>query len=345
MINLSRQTDDNKAECLLCPHNCRLSNGKYGICRVRKNNGGTIESDAYGIISSLALDPVEKKPLYHFFPGHNILSAGSYGCNMRCDFCQNFTISQNSCENINRRDLATPEFIVERAKNSADNIGIAYTYNEPVIWYEFIIDTAGLARKMGLYNVLVSNGFINPEPLAELLKHTDAFNIDLKAFREEFYRKYTGASLEPVKNSLKAIVAAGRHLEITTLVIPGLNDSEKEMSEEAEWIAGELGKDVPLHLSRYFPMYRRDNPVTPEQTLQKLYEIAAEKLDYVYIGNTRTGTGQDTKCPDCGTIVTKRSGYSVQKLNLDGKGACLKCGRVIYRNFSASSSFPEQRSH
>lgn len=337
MTILSRKYGD-KAECLLCPHSCRLNEGQYGICRVRKNTGGTIISETIGVLSALSLDPVEKKPLYHYFPGYNVLSAGSYGCNMHCDFCQNSGISQSGCEKINSKNLISPEELVTRATEAKDNIGIAYTYNEPVIWFEFIRDTATLAKERGLNNILVSNGFVNPGPLAEIIEFTDAFNIDLKSFRDDFYRKLTGATLEPVRKTLKAVSGSGRHLEISTLIIPGLNDSENEMAEEADWIAGELGRQVPLHLSRYFPMYRRDNPATPEETLIRLFDIASEKLDYVYIGNTHTGVGQNTICPDCGTKVTARSGYSIQKINLDSEGRCSKCGKVIYRYLSFSSS-------
>ena len=325
--------DKNRLECLLCPHFCKIAEGNIGICGVRKNTGEKIELLTYGVISGFSLDPVEKKPLYHFFPGFNILSIGSYGCNMRCDFCQNYHISQNIPKSI----LAdsTPSEIVKNVLSASRNIGLAFTYNEPVIWFEFVKDTATLVKKKDLFTVLVTNGFINPDPLNELLEVTDAFNIDLKAFNNDFYKRLTGASLEPVKNSLKQIVKAGKHLEITTLLITGQNDKDSEMEDQVRWIASELGSDVPFHLSRYFPMYKRDDPTTPHDTLIRHYEIASKYLRYVYLGNTMSETGQDTKCPNCETIVTKRSGYHIQHLNID-EGKCVECGKEIYKYFTSS---------
>lgn len=325
-----------KTECLLCPHYCKLSAGKAGICGARKSDGEKIDLLTYGIISGYALDPVEKKPLYHFYPGTNILSLGSYGCNMKCDFCQNYNISQRILAGFSSR--TEPEKIIKNAVDSLNNIGIAFTYNEPVIWFEFIRDVAHKAKKRGLRIVLVSNGYVNREPLEEIISFTDAFNIDLKAFNDSFYRKLTGADPEPVKNTLKQIAHSGRHLEITTLIIPGQNDDEKEMAMEAEWIAGELGKDVPLHLSRYFPIYKREDPATPAETIKKLFETASKYLTYVYIGNMVSKGGQDTKCPKCGKLVTRRSGYNIKLMNLDQKGRCTGCGTLIYKNFTSFSS-------
>jgi pyruvate formate lyase activating enzyme len=333
MITLHKKIED-KLECLLCPQQCRLTAGKTGICGVRKNTGEKIELTTYGVVSGYSLDPLEKKPLYHFFPGHNILSIGSYGCNMRCDFCQNFHISQE-IPHGNFTGI-TIEKIIEDSLNSNDNIGISFTYNEPVIWFEFIKDVAEAAKRNGLYTVLVSNGFVNPEPLKEIIKFIDAFNIDLKAFNNDFYRKLTGAELQPVKNSLKQIALSGKHLEVTTLVIPGLNDNEVEMAIQTEWMADELGKNVPFHLSRYFPTYKRDNPPTSEATLIHLSDIACKNLNYVYTGNCNTKTGQNTSCPVCGTIVTIRSGYKTNLLNLDAEGKCISCGNQIYKNFTIS---------
>jgi pyruvate formate lyase activating enzyme len=193
-------------------------------------------------------------------------------------------------------------------------------------------------KKSGLFTVMVSNGYVNSNPLSEMTGFIDAFNIDLKAFNNSFYKRLTGTEIEPVKSSLKQIAKSGRHLEITTLIITGENDSEKEMEKQAEWIAGELGKDVPLHLSKYFPTYKRENPSTSEKTLISLAEIASTRLDYVYIGNNTSGKGQDTICPKCGELVTHRSGYSTRLLNLDNYGRCSKCGNLIYRNFTISSS-------
>ena len=335
MITLSKKTE-NKIECLLCPHYCKLMEGKTGICGVRKNTGELIELLTYGIISGYALDPIEKKPLYHFYPGTNILSIGSYGCNMRCDFCQNYNISQRTLSGFTTK--TDPEKIIMDAQSALNNIGIAFTYNEPLIWFEFIRDVAVKARKKGMKTVMVSNGYVNKEPLDEIISFTDAFNIDLKAFNNQYYRKLTGAEIEPVKNSLKQIAKSGKHLEITTLIIPGQNDDEKEMALETEWIAGEIGKETPFHLSRYFPMFRREDPPTPHETLSKLHDIAARNLTYVYVGNMATDKGQNTRCPSCGITVTRRSGYNIRLLNLDRKGKCKSCGTQIYRHFTFFSS-------
>ena len=326
---------DNYIECRLCPHLCKIAPGKRGICGVRQNTGDSIQLLTYGVISGCSPDPVEKKPLYHFFPGYNILSVGSYGCNMRCDFCQNWNISQKSAGSL--KPDTDPGLLADEAASAQNNIGIAFTYNEPVIWFEFVRDTALRVREKGLFTVMVSNGYVNRDPLNEMLKFIDAFNIDLKAFNEAFYSRLTGAGLEPVKESLKAISKAGRHLEITTLVIPRKNDSVDEMESQAEWIAGELGDETPLHLSRYFPMFKRDDPSTPQETLTRLYEAASKRLKYVYLGNTRGESGQYTLCSKCGTIVTKRSGYSIMLTNLSETGSCKKCGFPVYRYFTLPS--------
>jgi pyruvate formate lyase activating enzyme len=334
MLSLFKETEK-KLECLLCPHYCKIAKGKTGICGVRKNAGEKIELLTYGVLSGLSLDPVEKKPLYHFFPGQNILSIGSYGCNMRCDFCQNFNISQEIPKSLITE--TTPEKIIKTALVSERNIGIAFTYNEPVIWFEFMRDTATVAKNEGLFTVMVSNGYVNSDPLNEIIQFIDAFNIDLKAFNNSFYRKLTGADIKPVKNSLKQIAKSGKHLEITTLIIPGQNDDEKDMTLQTEWIAGELGKSIPLHLSRYFPMFRRNDPATSQEKLNGLFEIASGNLDHVYMGNTKTDSGQNTNCPKCGTLVTKRYGYEIRLLNLDIKGNCTFCGNPVYGHFTFSS--------
>ena len=326
---------DNYIECRLCPHLCKIPPGKWGICRVRQNTGDRIELLTYGVLSACSTDPVEKKPLYHFFPGYNIFSVGSYGCNMRCDFCQNWNISQKSAGSL--KPNTDPGLLADEAASVPKNIGIAFTYNEPVIWFEFVMDTAIKIREKGLFTVMVSNGFINREPLNELLEVIDAFNIDLKAFNDDFYSRLTGARLEPVKESLKAIALAGKHLEITTLIIPGKNDSVNEMESQAEWIAGELGEETPLHLSRYFPMFKRDDPSTPPETLIQLYEAASKRLKSVYLGNTRGEFGQVTLCSKCGTKVTSRSGYNIRLMNLSETGHCKKCGNLVYRNFTLPS--------
>jgi pyruvate formate lyase activating enzyme len=333
MISLTKKSGD-KLECQLCPHYCKLSKGKTGICGVRRNTGDKIELTTYNVLSAYSVDPVEKKPLYHFFPGSNILSIGSYGCNMRCDFCQNYHISQNVPASI--VPGATIDSIIKDALSIDNNIGIAFTYNEPTIWFEYIRDVAKIAGKEGLLTVLVSNGYVNSEPLAEIIKFIDAFNVDLKAFNNTFYRKLAGAELEPVKSALKQIAGSGKHLEVTTLIIPGQNDDEKEMTLQTEWMAEELGHDIPFHLSRYYPTYKRDNPATSEDSLKKLCEIASKNLNYVYLGNTGSHEGQNTLCPVCSTVVTTRSGYKIHVDNLDEEGKCSNCGTLIYKNFISS---------
>lgn len=334
MLHLSKSVNS-KNQCLLCPHFCKITPGETGICGVRKNTGREIELITYGVISGYSLDPVEKKPLYHFFPGNNILSIGSFGCNMRCDFCQNYRISQSVYGKLSEK--TSPDQILQDALSASKNTGIAFTYNEPAIWFEYVRDVALLIKSKGLYTVMVTNGYVNREPLEEYIQFIDAFNVDLKAFNDTFYKKLAGARLEPVKETLKTIIKGGKHLEITSLIIPGQNDSEPEMEREVKWIADELGKDVPFHLSRYFPTYKRNDPTTPHQTLMKLFDIARSQLDYVYIGNTMSESGQDTHCPDCGTIITKRSGYYIKHMNVhDGK--CSACGKMIYNYFTFSSS-------
>lgn len=328
---LSKKHDSSESLiCLLCPHSCHIGPGERGVCGVRENTGSGITLTTYGVITGCALDPVEKKPLYHFYPGKHIMSVGSYGCNLKCDFCQNYHISQHIGKEGNYH--MSPEELIRRSLRASDNIGIAFTYNEPVIWYEYVVDCARLASSEGLKSVMVTNGYINSEPLAQLLDVIDAFNVDLKAFGNEFYRKYTGASLKPVMDTIRDIASSGRHLEITTLILPGLNDSVDAMRQEAEWIANTAGSRVPLHLSRYFPMYKRNDPSTPEETILRLKETASEYLDYVFTGNmSGNGSSSDTVCPGCRSTVIKRHGYYTSIAGLSRHGRCLKCNEMIVK--------------
>ena len=276
---------DGVAKCVLCPHNCVISTGGVGICGVRKNIGGVLYSMIYEKVSSIAFDPIEKKPLYKFHPGTYILSVGSVGCNFRCPFCQNYSIARTAPDMVETTTIASSQ-LVSKALSLKDqgNIGIAYTYNEPTIWYEYVYETARLAKEKGLLNVLVTNGFINPEPLENLLPFIDAMNIDLKGYSEGFYKDVVKGRLESVKNTIR-MAAVKCHVEVTTLIIPGLNDSVEEMTEMSKWLAS-ISPDIPLHLSRFFPRYMmQDKPMTPMKTLSELESIASEHLNNVYMGN------------------------------------------------------------
>ena len=275
---MSRQT------CEICPHHCAIQEGHTGICRARGNRGGKIRAINYALVSSIALDPIEKKPLARFYPGSFVLSVGSFGCNFKCPFCQNYEISTADLEHAYTREIL-PEELVERALSlkQKGSIGIAYTYNEPLVGYEYVYDCAVLAKKKGLKNVVVSNGYICREPLLALLPYIDAFNIDLKAYSEEFYHKI-GGDLKTVKQSIE-LAAQSSHVEVTTLVIPGENDGEEEIRSLSRWLAS-VDPGIPLHLTRFFPLYKmRDKSMTEKSLLQKLQKIAEESLKYVYVGN------------------------------------------------------------
>jgi pyruvate formate lyase activating enzyme len=325
----SVQLQDNKVKCTLCPHLCIMAEGKQGICRVRKNEGGQLVTEVYGKACCLRFDPIEKKPLYHFYPGSVILSVGSVGCNLRCKFCQNWEISQTCAEDYPYIKPVEIGEIIRMAKERHDNAGIAYTYNEPIVWFEFMLDIAKKSKEVGLRNVMISNGYINSSPLAELLEYMDAFNIDLKAFTDDFYKRVTSARLQPVKDSIFSIKKHGRHLELTHLVITGLNDDEAQFEEMVKWIGGELGPETPLHLSRYFPNFEMENKATPLPKLLQLYELATHYLHYVYLGNVAADEGRITLCPSCGAQLIDRIGYSTYKKGLDAKGKCRKCGRAV----------------
>lgn len=273
-----------RVKCRICPHHCNIEEGHTGLCRARTNQSGKIVCENYGRLTALALDPIEKKPLYHFYPGSRILSVGSYGCNLDCPFCQNCDISMAGGEGIETQDI-TCEELVHKALvlRSRGNIGIAYTYNEPLIGYEFVRDCTREARKHGLKNAVVTNGYICGEPLEELLPCIDAFNIDLKGFTEEFYHKLRG-DLATVKHTI-SLAARQCHVEVTTLIIPGENDSEEEMMELSGWLAG-VDADIPLHISRFFPRWKmQDREATPVEKVYRLAQIARRNLKHVHEGN------------------------------------------------------------
>jgi len=273
--------ENGKIRCLLCPNDCLISEGKKGLCGVRINKGNRLYTEVYNRVTSVSLDPVEKKPLYHYHRGEYILSLGTKGCNFACPWCQNWHISQDHSAPT---EEITKERVVREAKDTR-SFGIAYTYNEPFIWFEFVLECAKFARENGLENVFVTNGYVNKEPLEEILPYIDAMNIDIKSIEEDFYRKHCLGKLKPVLENTKRAADAGIHIEITNLIIPTLNDSEKAIGELVDWVFYSLGAEVPLHFSRYFPCHKMTLPPTPVSTLEKAKQIADKKLKYVYLGN------------------------------------------------------------
>jgi pyruvate formate lyase activating enzyme len=311
--------EKNIVKCHLCPHNCTIQDGNIGICKARKNINGILISLNYGKITSYAYDPIEKKPLYHFYPGSNILSIGSFGCNLACDFCQNWEIAHEDSLTMEIED----EDIILLGK-SRDSIGIAYTYNEPSISYEYVYHMAKLAKRHKLKNVLVTNGYINEEPLKQLLPHIDGMNIDLKSIEEDYYRRICKGKLEPVQKTIE-LAAKSTHVEITTLIIEGENDSDDEINRLAQWIRS-IDKSIPLHLSKYFPAYKMKSPETTYDTLVRAKKIAKKYLDYVYIGNV-WGIDNNTYCPNCSSQVISR--YDRGEINGIRDRKCIKCGEKI----------------
>lgn len=272
------------AVCPICPHHCRLREGEVGRCRVRAAAGGHVHAVNYGRVTSLALDPIEKKPLYHFHPGSSILSVGSYGCNLACPFCQNHEISQAGARETSSVTLPPARLLALAQESRArGSIGVAFTYNEPLVGYEYVLDAARLLHAAGLAVVLVTNGQIEVAPLRRLLPFVDAINIDLKGFTQSYY-VWLGGDLETTKRTIACAVAAGVHVEVTTLVVPGKNDAAEEMAVEAAFLAA-LSTDLPLHLTRYFPRYRLGLPPTPRATLERLREVARQSLRFVHLGN------------------------------------------------------------
>ncbi len=312
--------EKNYVSCNLCPHNCTIGDGQTGICRVRKNENGILYSMNYGKLTSYAYDPVEKKPLYHFYPASNIFSIGSFGCNLACDFCQNWEIvyDDSFAREISDNDIIS----LAKEKNS---IGLAFTYNEPSIWYEYVLDLSKKLKEENLKTTMVTNGYINEEPLGELLPYIDAMNIDLKAMDDSFYDSICKGKLDPVLKTID-LAAKSTHLEITTLVIGGKNSSIDEIRNLAKTIA-KIDPGIPLHLSRYFPAYKMDIPPTNVETLLNAKRICKEYLDYVYIGNVG-GVDNNTYCKSCHVRLIDRSIYGKNISIEDGK--CRKCGYNIY---------------
>ncbi|MCK8824383.1 AmmeMemoRadiSam system radical SAM enzyme [Fuchsiella alkaliacetigena] len=308
-------------ECLLCPHNCTLAIDQSGACQVRINKEGKLMTETYAQVSAVAVDPIEKKPLFHFYPGSDILSLGTVGCNLSCKFCQNYQLAH---QHRGSKESMPSQAVVELAKKY-NSIGVAYTYSEPIICFEYILDTAKLIKEAGMKNVLVTNGTINREPLEELLPYIDALNIDLKSFREQFYQEQCNGHLTEVKQTIK-LANKPALVEVTTLLIPGFNDSETEIRELVDWLA-KIDQEIPLHFSRYFPKYKLQAPPTPMDTLLQAKQIAEEKLNYVYLGNVSASEHRNTYCYQCGELVIDRSRARI-KLNLK-ESSCFQCGTKI----------------
>lgn len=313
--------DGGRVQCLLCPFECLLDNGKTGICGGKRNVNSSLIAINYALTTSINLDPIEKKPLYHFYPGSRILSIGPNGCNFACQFCQNYAISQ---EDAPTRYLS-PQEAVTAAKETG-SVGIAYTYAEPLIWFEYVMDTSRAVREAGLKNVLVTNGFINPGPLEELLPLTDAMNIDIKSMDPAFYKKICHGKLEPVLETVR-MSAMKTHVEITNLIIPGFNDSDDMFEKLTDFIA-ECSPDIPLHFSRYHPDFKFTAPATPYETLLRAVAIAKEKLKFVYTGNVSQEKYNQTICPGCGQMVIERHCFSVTRVAVKN-GRCAHCGAGV----------------
>lgn len=316
------QKYDDKVKCLLCPHNCIIANNQFGLCSVRSNKDGVLKTINYGEITAMAIDPIEKKPLYHFKPTKNILSVGSFGCNFSCGFCQNYSIAHHKPKS----EYVSSEKLIETCLNLKDNVGIAFTYNEPSIWYEYVYETSKkLKEKNPEYNiVLVTNGYIEIEPLLKLLPYVDAMNIDLKSFEKDYYKKICGGDFKAV---LRTIEECNKkcHIEITTLLVNGLNDSKEEIEEIASYL-GKLDKNIPLHLSRYFPTYKMDRPPTEIDVMLEGKKIAEKYLDYVYLGNV-VNVDSSTYCPKCKKLLVERNGF-LSKTYLNDN-SCPECGYDI----------------
>jgi pyruvate formate lyase activating enzyme len=319
---------DREIECLLCPRLCKLGDKERGYCGVRENDGGTYYTLVYGKACAANVDPIEKKPFFHFLPGTDALSIATAGCNVNCKFCQNWQISQVRAEQIDSFDFPPAEVAAGAGKNSCPSI--AYTYTEPVVFFEYMYDTSIEARKLGIKNCVVTGGHINPEPLADLLKVVDAVKIDLKAFNQDFYSNYVRGELQPVLEAIRIVHQSKVWLEIVYLVIPSLNDTPAEIRSMCQWLLKEVGPDVPLHFSRFSPLYLLKNlPATPLSTLESAHKIALDEgLRYVYIGNVLGHKAESTYCPRCRNPVIERTGFQVTGINLAG-GTCKFCHSPI----------------
>ncbi len=326
---LYKKLEDGKVSCFLCSHLCRIAEDRWGICQVRENRGGTLFTHSYGKLIARNVDPIEKKPLYHFLPGTLSYSIATLGCNFQCNFCQNWQISQVSeAEKLGVHSRkAEPEDVVREALLSGSR-SISYTYTEPTVFFEFAYDIARPAKEKGLCNVFVTNGYMTGEMLDMMAPFLDAANVDLKSFSNDFYRRICRGKLDPVLNSIEKMKKLGIWIEVTTLIVPGLNDTEDEMKGIAHFLAG-LDKKIPWHISRFHPQYKMDHQgSTPMRTMNRAYEIGKKAgLEYVYLGNVM-GEGNHTYCPRCGSLLIERSGFSITENSLK-EGKCPHCGNSI----------------
>ncbi len=322
--------DDGRLQCDLCPRHCHLREEQRGLCYVRQCLDGEVKLVSYGRSSGFCVDPVEKKPLNHFYPGSAILSFGTAGCNLACKFCQNWDMSK-SREMDTLADAASPVKLA-RVARELDCLSVAFTYNDPVIFHEYAIDVADACHDSGIKTVAVTAGYIDPEPRVEFFSRMDAANVDLKAFTERFYQKLCGGHLSPVLETLEYIHnETDTWLELTTLLIPGENDSDAELHEMTRWVAEKLGPDVPMHFTAFHPDWKmRDIQNTPAATLKRARAIALENgVAYAYTGNVHDSKGSSTWCPDCGELLIERDWYRLGHWGLDTKGRCGKCGQRL----------------
>ena len=329
--------EDGRIQCDLCPRYCRLHEGQKAFCFVRAREGDRIVLTTYGRSSGFCVDPIEKKPLNHFLPGTPVLSFGTAGCNLGCKFCQNWDISK-SREFDTLAEEATPEMIARAAENLGCR-SVAFTYNDPTIFHEYAVDVARACRKRGIKNVAVTAGYVCAEPRAEFYRYMDAANVDLKAFTDEFYTKVCGAHLQPVLDTLVYLKRETQvWFETTTLLIPGLNDSDREIQEMTQWVVANLGSDVPMHFTAFFPQWKMmDRPPTPAATLKRARAIAMENgVRYAFTGNVRDPEGDSTYCHACGQILIERDWFTLRAWNLDEHGRCRRCGTACAGVFEAS---------
>lgn len=315
----NKKTDH--VECIMCPHFCKIKPDKWGVCRGRKNEEGTLWAINYGETTSIAMDPIEKKPLYHYYPGSQILSIACNSCNMRCPFCQNWEISQ-----VNTKTQYLSPEILQKMLKDHESVGVAYTYTEPLMWFEYLIDAGRAIHDVGGKNILVTNGMINEEPLHELMPLVDAMNIDLKTMNPEVYQKILKGNLDAVKRTIETAYK-NCHIEITNLIVTGLNDRKADIDTLIDYVAG-IDSNIPLHFSRYYPNHDYTKPPTSVKIIDYAYSKAREKLAYVYIGNLPSEEGSHTVCPKCGNMLIERMHFQAMVKGLEGN-KCSKCGENI----------------